>query len=156
MKLKRDGLSPEETAEQALEEMKQFKDAMLDIEDPMPKASDNVGTMVYSYQNLRGLVMELHEKLTTVLKRHELDFLNAYKAHMEKVTAELKFLKQKADEQNRHMNKDNDQIIWYKQEKSNMQKEQGKCLYKLEVVEKKSQKFQYDYEILEKKAKAMK
>ena len=47
------------------------------------------------------MITDLEKKLITVLKKHESDFLDAYKQHMEWVMEELKFLKEKHEEQQR-------------------------------------------------------
>jgi len=39
----------------------------------------------------------------TVLKRHEIDFLNAYKSHIGVVLEELKFLWEKTEEQEKNI-----------------------------------------------------
>ena len=56
-----------------------------------------------------------------MLHWHESDFLNAYKAHMEKVMAELEYLKKRKDEQEAIMNADNPEIEWFKEEKANLE-----------------------------------
>lgn len=56
--------------------------------------------------HLMMLINDYDTKLGHVIKRHEEDFLSAYRTHMTKVEKQLQLLKEKAMEQESKLNND--------------------------------------------------
>lgn len=74
------------------------------------------------HAHLRILIDCYDDKLHNVIKRHENDFLSAYRTHMTKVMKQLQLLKDKALDQENKLNND-ERIVrmeknldWYKNE----------------------------------------
>ena len=60
---------------------------------------ENLDELLSVYDRLQDTLSDYDKKLQDVLQKHEMDFLQAYKQHMDKVIKELSYLKSKANEQ---------------------------------------------------------
>lgn len=116
----------------------------------------NIHTIVVSYEKLEELIKNLDSKLMVVLKRHEIDFLNAYKSHIGVVLQELKFLREKTEEQERNIKRDSEAIVWYKEERERMLEQRSRHLFDLNDLDKKEKAYLQDIkEHLENEVKAI-
>lgn len=101
------------------------KDAATLDQTPQPSAEQKSNALVYEkmkgmdvavdkifevFINLKYLMHDYDNRLTSVVTRHEEDFLTAYKTHMVKVEQQMQLLKDKAQEQENKLNND-DRIL---------------------------------------------
>ena len=75
---------------------------------------------------------------------------------MEKVMAELEYLKKRKDEQEAIMNADNPEIEWFKEEKTNLEQEKRDLQVKILQYESQEKNLKEDLQYLEEKTKATK
>lgn len=90
------------------------------------KIEDGIDNIMGEHAYLRVLIDDYDDKLHNVIKRHENDFLSAYRTHMTKVMKQLQLLKDKAIDQENKLNND-ERIVrmeknleWYRHELSTL------------------------------------